>query len=74
MILTLIGLRLDPDTIQEKILNSPIVPSLDEVFAQLLHHSSTTTRSLPLDSTPNSSMMISQSNFQSDSRGGRGGS
>ena len=36
MVLTLIGLRLDLESVQDQILVSPSVPSLDDVFAPLL--------------------------------------
>ena len=41
MVLTLIGLRPDLETLRDQILSSPSVPSLDDVFAYLLHISST---------------------------------
>ena len=43
-----------------KILGSPSVPSLDDVFARLLRISSTQT--LPSDSTSNSFVLVSQTN------------
>ena len=48
MVLTLIGLRPDLETLRDQILGSPSVPSLDDVFARLLRISSTQT--LPSDS------------------------
>ena len=44
-VLTLIGLRPDLEIVRDQILGSPSVPSLDDVFARLLHISSTHTLS-----------------------------
>ena len=60
MVLTLIGLRPDLETIRDQILGSSSVPSLDDVFARLLRISSTQT--LPFDNTSNSSVLVSQTN------------
>ena len=65
MILTLIGLRPDLETVRDQILGSPSVPSLDDVFAHLLLISSTQT--LPSDSPSDSSVLVSHTNL----RGGR---
>ena len=67
MVLTLIGLRPDLETVRDQILDSPSVPSLDDVFARLLRISSTQT--LPSDSPSNSSMLVYHTNL----RGGRSG-
>ncbi|RVW78819.1 hypothetical protein CK203_050969 [Vitis vinifera] len=67
MVLTFIGLRPDLETVRDQILGSSSVPSLDDVFARLLHISSTQT--LPSDNTSDSSVLVSQTN----SRGGRSG-
>ena len=67
MVLTLIGLCLDLETVRDQILGSCSVPSLDDVFARLLRISSTQT--LPSDNTSDSSVLVSQTN----SRGGRSG-
>ncbi|RVW98461.1 Retrovirus-related Pol polyprotein from transposon TNT 1-94 [Vitis vinifera] len=67
MVLTLIGLRPDLESIRDQILGSSSVPSLDDVFARLLRISSTQT--LPSDSTSDSSVLVSQTT----SRGGRSG-
>ncbi|RVW35798.1 Retrovirus-related Pol polyprotein from transposon RE1 [Vitis vinifera] len=67
MVLTLIGLRPDLETVRDQILGSSSVPSLDDVFARLLRISSTQT--LPSDNTSDSSVLVSQTN----SRGGRSG-
>ena len=67
MLLTLIGLRLNLETVRDQILGSPSVSSLDDVFARLLRISSTQT--LPSDSPLDSSMLVSHTNL----RGGRSG-
>ena len=67
MVLTLIGLRPDLETVRDQILGSPSVPSLDDVFARLLRISSTQT--LPSDSPSDSSVLVSHTNL----RGGRSG-
>ncbi|RVX05223.1 Retrovirus-related Pol polyprotein from transposon RE1 [Vitis vinifera] len=67
MVLTLIGLRPDLETVRDQILGSSSVPSLDDVFARLLRISSTQT--LSFDNTSDSSVLVSQTN----SRGGRSG-
>ena len=67
MVLTLIGLRPDLETLRDQILGSPSVPSLDDVFAHLLRISSTQT--LPSDSPLDSSVLVSHTNL----RGGRSG-
>ena len=67
MVLTLIGLRPDHGTVRDQILDSPSVPSLDDMFARLLHIYSTQT--LPSDSSSNSSVLVSHTNL----RGGRSG-
>ena len=67
VVLTLIGLRPDLETVRDQILGNPSVPSLDDVFARLLCLSSTQT--LPSDSTSDSSVLVSQTNL----RGGRSG-
>ncbi|RVW28583.1 Retrovirus-related Pol polyprotein from transposon RE1 [Vitis vinifera] len=67
MVLTLIGLRPNLESIRDQILGSSSVPSLDDVFARLLRISSTQT--LPSDSASDSSVLVSQTT----SRGGRSG-
>ena len=67
MVLTLIGLCPNLETVRDQILGSPSVPSLDDVFARLFRISSTQT--LSFDSTSNSSVLFSQTNL----RGGRSG-
>ncbi|RVW86224.1 hypothetical protein CK203_046058 [Vitis vinifera] len=67
MVLTLIGLHPDLESVRYQILASPSVPSLDDVFARLLRLSSTQT--LSTDGPSNSSVLASQIN----SRGGRSG-
>ena len=60
MVLILIGLRSDLETVRDKILGNPSVSSLDDVFACLLCISSTQT--LPSDSTLDFSLLVSQTN------------
>nr|CAN76199.1 hypothetical protein VITISV_032532 [Vitis vinifera] len=70
MVLTLIGLRPDLESIRDQILASPLVPSLDDVFARLLRLSSTQT--LLIDGPSDSSVLASQTNSRgghSDNRG-----
>ena len=67
MVLTLIGLRPNLESVQDQILASPSVPSLDDVFARLLRLSSTQT--LSTDGPSDSSVLASQTN----SRGGHSG-
>ena len=67
MVLTLIGLHPDLETVHDQILGSSSIPSLDDVFVRLLRISSTQT--LSSDNTSHSSVLISQTN----SRGGRSG-
>ena len=59
MILTLLNLGLDFESIREQILIGPIVPTFDEDFVGLLGHSSTATQSLRYESTLDTSVMIS---------------
>ena len=65
MVLTLIGLHPDLETVRDQILGSPSISSLDDVFTRLLCISSTQT--LSSDSTSDSSVLVSQTN----PRGGR---
>ncbi|KAJ9692401.1 hypothetical protein PVL29_011453 [Vitis rotundifolia] len=70
MVLTLIGLRPDLETVRDQILGSSSVPSLDDVFARLLRISSTQT--LPSDHTSDSSVLVSQTNSRGGLSGNRG--
>ena len=70
MVLTLIGLRPDLEIVRDHILGSPLVPSLDDVFARLLCISSTQT--LPSDSTSDSSVLVSQTNPRGGHNANRG--
>ena len=65
-------LNLEPyfENIQEQILTGAVIPNFDEALAQLLHHTSTTTQSKRSEITSDTSVMVSQSHSQSDSRGG----
>ncbi|RVW51226.1 hypothetical protein CK203_084708 [Vitis vinifera] len=67
MVLTLIGLRPDLETVRDQILGSSSIPSLDDVFACLLRISSIQT--LASDNTSDSSVLV----YQTNSRGGRSG-
>ena len=57
MVLMLIGLRPDLETVHDQILGSSSVPSLDDVFACLLRISSTQT--FPSDDTSDSFVLVS---------------
>ena len=70
MVLTLIGLRPDLETVRDHILGSSSIPSLDDVFARLLRISSTQT--LTSDNTSDSSVLVSQTNSQGGHSGNRG--
>nr|CAN60057.1 hypothetical protein VITISV_039053 [Vitis vinifera] len=70
MILTLIGLRPDLETVRDQILGSSSVSSLDDVFARLLRISSTQT--LSSDNTSDSSMLVSQTNSREGRSGNQG--
>ncbi|RVW70963.1 Retrovirus-related Pol polyprotein from transposon RE1 [Vitis vinifera] len=70
MVLTLIGLRPDLESIRDQILASPSVPSIDDVFAHLLRLSSTQT--LLTDGSSDSSVLASQTNSQGGRSGNRG--
>ena len=70
MVLTLIGLHPDLETVRDQILGSSSVPSLDDVFARLRRSSSTQT--LPFDNTSDSSVVVSQTNSQGGRSGNRG--
>ena len=67
MVLTLIGLRPDLETVRDQILGNPSVPSSNYVFARFLRISSTQT--LTSDSPSDSSVLVSHTNL----RGGRSG-
>ncbi|RVW81346.1 hypothetical protein CK203_038155 [Vitis vinifera] len=70
MVLTLIGLRPDLEFVRDQIPASPLVPSLDDVFARLLRLSSTQT--LSTDGPSDSSVLASQTNSQGGRSGNRG--
>ena len=69
MVLTLIGLHPDLETVRDQILGSSSVLSLDDVFARLLRIS---TQTLPFDSTSDSSVLVSQTNSRGGCSGNRG--
>ena len=72
MIPTLIKLGTEFDNIREQILISSVIPTFDDIFAWLLRHSSTATRSwhpeVPLDT----SVKLSESHPHGDSQSVRG--
>ena len=70
MVLTLIGLRPDLESVRDQILASPSVSSLDDVFAHLLRLSSTQT--LSIDGPSDSSMLASQTNSRGGCSGNQG--
>ena len=70
MVLTLIGLRPNLESIRDQILASPSIPSLDDVFTRLLQLSSTQT--LTTDGPSDSSVLASQTNSQGERSGNRG--
>ena len=73
MILTLIKLDTEFDNIREQILIGSAIPTFDDIFAWLLHHSSTTTRSQPSEASLDTSVMLASSNPRGDSLSIRGG-
>ena len=73
MILTLIKLGTKFDNIQEQILTSSAIPTFNDFFAQLLHHSSTATRSRHSEASPDTSMMLAPSNPRGNSWSIHGG-
>ena len=73
IILTLINLGTEFDNIREQILTSSAIPTFDDIFARLLCHSSTTTRSRHSEVSIDTSMMLSQSHPRDNSPSVRGG-
>ena len=69
MIILLLNLGLDFENIREQILTGAVIPNFDEALARLLHHTSTATQSMHSEITPDTSVMVSQSHSQSDSKG-----
>ena len=67
MILTLIKLDTEVDNIQEQILTSSAFLTFDDIFAQLLCHSSTTTRSRHSEVSIDTSVMLALTHPHSDS-------
>ena len=58
MILTLIKLGTEFDNIQEQILTGSTISTFDDIFARLLCHSSTTTRSWHSKASPDTSVLL----------------
>ena len=73
MILTLIKLGTKFDNIREQILTGSAIPTFDDIFARLLRHSSTATRSRCSEVPIDTSVMLSQSHPRCDSRSVHGG-
>ena len=73
MILALIKLGTKFDKIREQILTSFTIPTFDDIFARLLHHSSIATRSRPSEVSNETSVMFAPSHPCGDSRSIRGG-
>ena len=73
MILTLIKLGTEFDNIREQILTGFAIPTFDDIFARLLHHSFTATRSRHSKVSIDTSVMFAPSHPRSDSRSIRGG-
>ena len=59
MILTLIKLCIEFNNIREQILTSSAIPTFNDIFARLLCHSSTVTRSRRPEVPINTSVMLS---------------
>ena len=71
MIILLLNLKPDFEHIQEQILTRAVIPNFDEVVARLLCHTSTSSKSMRSEITPDTSVMVSQSHSHNDSRGRR---
>ena len=71
MIILLLNLGPDFENIREQILTGAVIPNFDEALTRLLCHTSTATQSMRFEITLNTSVMVSESHSQSDSRGGR---
>ena len=73
MILTLIKLGTEFDNIREQILTGFAIPTFDDIFAQLLRHSSTVTRSQHSEAFQDTLVMLASSNPHGDSQSSHGG-
>ena len=73
MILTLIKLGTEFDNIREQILTGSTIPTFNDIFARLLCHSSTATRSRPSEISNETSVMLAPSHPCDDSQSIRGG-
>ena len=71
MIILLLNLGPDFENIREQILSGAIIPNFNEALTRLLCHNSTATQSMQSEITPDTSVMVSQSHSQSDSKSGR---
>ena len=72
MIILLLNLESDFENIREQILIGAIIPNFDKALVRLLRHTSIATESMRSEITLDTSVMVSQSHSQSDSRGGSG--
>ena len=73
MILTLIKLGIEFDNIREQILTGSTIPTFDDMYAQLLRHSSIAIRSRSSKVSNETSVMLAPSHPRGDSRSIRGG-
>ena len=73
MILTLIKLGTGFDNIREQIFIGSTIPTFDNIFARLLRHSSTATRSQPSEVSNETSVMLAPSHPRDDSWSIHGG-
>ena len=69
----ILSLNLGPDfeNIWEQILIGAVIPDFDEALARLLRHTSTATQCMRSEITLDTFVMVSQSLYRGDSRGGR---
>ena len=72
MIILLLNLGPDFETIQEQILTGAVIRNFDEALACLICHTFTATQSIRSEITPDTSVMVSQTHSRSDCKGGRG--
>ena len=71
MIILLLNLGPDFENIWEQILTGAVIPDFDEALARLLRRTSIATQSMQSEITPDTSVIVSQSLSQGDSKGGR---
>ena len=73
MIVTLIKHGTEFDNIREQVLTRSTIPTFDDIFAWLICHSSTGTRSRPSEVSNETSVMLAPSHPRGNSRSIRGG-